>query len=95
MAAPRTERAIKKPIDKPSKSLIFTPMKISYKTQIIVALNAQKAIFEKRMYENLDLHIRYGDNDHTFIKNAQYWRKEIQQLEASHQEVLNLPTEVD
>ena len=95
MAAPRTERAIKKPIDKPLKSLIFTPMKLSYKTQIIVALNAQKAIFEKRMYENLDLYIRYGDNDHTFIKNAQYWRKEIQQLEASHQEVLNLPTEVD
>ena len=68
-------------------------MKLSYKTQIIVALNAQKAIFEKRMYENLDLSVKYDDP--TFIKNAQYWRKEIQQLEASHQEVLNLPTEVD
>jgi hypothetical protein len=45
------------------------------------------------MMENLDLHVRYGDNDHTFIKNAQYWRKEIQQVEASRQAILELPTE--
>lgn len=68
-------------------------MNLSYKTQIIVALNAQKTIYEQRMMENLDLHVRYGDNDHTFIKNAQYWRKEIQQVEASRQAILELPTE--
>jgi hypothetical protein len=69
-------------------------MNLSYKTQIIVALNAQKTIYEQRMRENLDLSIQYS-SDPTFIKNAQYWRKEIQQVEASRQAILELPTEAD